>query len=78
MKLELNRKEMEQAIKCFISAQGIDIRNQEMKCVFSRETVSVELTANDIDASNECNTIVEVEDTLKQMIEEETTKPLFS
>jgi hypothetical protein len=73
MKLELNRREMEQAIKCFINAQGIDIKNQEMKCVFSRETVSVELTAIEKQPIEE--TVEEPEEIIEDNCDKETEIP---
>ena len=44
MKLELNRNEMEQAIKCFINAQGIDLSNKTIKCTVGREIITVDIT----------------------------------
>jgi hypothetical protein len=74
MKLELNRREMELAIKCFINARGIDIKNQEMKCVFSRETVSIEITAIEKQPIEE--TVEELEEIIEDDSDKETEMPM--
>ena len=43
MKLELSRADMEKAVNCFIAKQGVDLDNHDVKYVFGRETVKVEL-----------------------------------
>lgn len=63
MKLELNRTEMEQAVRCFINSKGIDLSNQKVKCTFGREIVTVEFNANDVESESVVTEeAVEVED----------------
>ncbi|RLA83967.1 MAG: hypothetical protein DRG78_02855 [Epsilonproteobacteria bacterium] len=45
MKIILSREEQEVAIKGHLVAQGMDLDGQTVKCIFGRESVTVELTA---------------------------------
>ena len=46
MEVKLSRDEQEVAIKGHLIAQGMDLVNKTIKCVFGRESVTVDITDN--------------------------------
>jgi len=63
MKLELDRSELEQAIKCYLTRKGIDIENSDISIVVSKNTTIITLDErtkieSNSDIEEESNTFI--------------------
>lgn len=63
MKLELDRSELEQAIKCYLTRKGMDIENSDISIVVSKNTTIVTLDErtkieSNSDIKEESNTFI--------------------
>lgn len=63
MKLELDRSELEQAIKCYLTKKGMDIENSDISIVVSKNTTIITLderakTESTSDIKEESNTFI--------------------
>lgn len=63
MKLELDRSELEQAIKCYLTRKGMDIENSDISIVVGKNTTIVTLDEktkieSNSDIKEESNTFI--------------------
>ena len=63
MKLELDRSELEQAIKCYLTRKGMDIENSDISIVVSKNTTIITLDErikieSNSDIKEESNTFI--------------------
>lgn len=63
MKLELDRSELEQAIKCYLTRKGMDIENSDISIVVSKNTTVITLDErtkieSNSDIKEESNTFI--------------------
>ena len=63
MKLELNRSELEQAIKCYLTRKGMDIENSDISIVVGKNTTIITLDEitkieSNSDIKEESNTFI--------------------
>lgn len=63
MKLELDRSELEQAIKCYLTRKGMDIKNSDISIVVSKNTTIITLDErtkieSNSDIKEESNTFI--------------------
>ncbi len=63
MKLELDRSELEQAIKCYLTRKGMDIENSDISIVVSKNTTIITLDErtkieSNSDIEEESNTFI--------------------
>lgn len=63
MKMELNREEMIDAVKCYLHKQGIDVKNKDINITVGRGTTTVNIedkqveTLIDTDGENPFNNL---------------------